>query len=99
MIFIIMIISILNKRIKAKAKTRIVIMMRIMRMKMKIMEAKLIVKIKIFRREVKMVNSMKNIMRIMIMMKIGQILKIKIEKIIFQKKEMMKKMKTSKIII
>ena len=74
MIFIIMIISILNKRIKAKAKTRILIMMRIMRMKMKIMEAKLIVKIKIFRREVKMVNSMKNIMRIMIMMKIGQIL-------------------------
>ena len=99
MIYIIMIISILNKRIKAKAKTRILIMMRIMRMKMKIMEAKLIVKIKIFRREVKMVNSMKNIMRIMIMMKIGQILKIKIEKIIFQKKEMMKKMKTSKIII
>ena len=99
MIFIIMIISILNKRIKAKAKTRIVIMMRIMRMKMKIMEAKLIVKIKIFRREVKMVNSMKNIMRIMIMMKIGQILKIKIEKIIFQKKEMMQKMKISKIII
>ena len=70
-----------------------------MRMKMKIMEAKLIVKIKIFRREVKMVNSMKNIMRIMIMMKIGQILKIKIEKIIFQKKEMMQKMKISKIII
>lgn len=99
MIQIIMIISILNKRIKAKAKTRILIMMRIMRMKMKIMEAKLIVKIKIFRREVKMVNSMKNIMRIMIMMKIGQILKIKIEKIIFQKKEMMQKMKISKIII